>query len=85
MRAEIHHDKKLILVWQTTQEAGLPIPKELECEIAPLRQKKYKLIIMRSGTEDLFDTTLYLLKDNRMKKVEQEIKEENKASNSTPA
>ena len=85
MRAEINHDKKLILVWQTTQEAGLPIPKELELEIAPLRQKKYKLIIMRSGTEDLFDTTLFLLKDNRMKKAEQEIKEENKASNSTPA
>lgn len=85
MRAEINHDKKLILVWQTTQEAGLPIPEELECEIAPLRQKKYKLIILRSGTEDLFDTTLFLLKDNRMKKAEQEVKEENKASNSTPA
>lgn len=85
MRAEINHDKKLILVWQTTQEAGQPIPDELECEIAPLRQKKYKLIIMKSGTEELFDTTLYLLKTNRMKIAQHELKEENIAQNSTPA
>ena len=46
MRADINHDKKLILVWKTAQEADLPIPDELEREINPLRQKKYKLIIM---------------------------------------
>lgn len=85
MRAEINHGKKLILVWQTTQEAGLPIPNELECEIAPLRQKKYKLFIMKSGTEELFDTTLYLLKTNRMKIAQQELKEESISKNSTPA
>lgn len=67
MRADINHDKKLILVWKTTQEADLPIPDELEREINPLRQKKYKLIIMKSGSDDLFDTTLYLLRTNRMK------------------
>ena len=36
MRADINHDKKLILVWNSSQEADLPIPDELEREIAPL-------------------------------------------------
>ena len=83
MRADINHDKKLILVWKSTQEADLPIPDELEREIAPLRQKKYKLIIMKSGTEDLFEPTLYLLKINRMKMAEQEVKVE-KIAGQTP-
>lgn len=85
MRAEINHDKKLILVWQTTDEIGKPIPEELECEIAPLRHQKYKLIILKSGSEDLFETTLYLLKSNRMKAAQQEVKAERSAINGTSA
>ena len=83
MRADIYHDKKLILVWKSTQETDRPIPDELEREIAPLRQKKYKLIIMKSGSEDLFEPTLYLLKTNRMKMAEQEVKAE-KIAGQTP-
>ena len=85
MRAEINHDKKLILVWQATDEVGQSIPKELECEIAPLRHQKYKLIILKSGSEDLFETALYLLKSNRMKAAQQEVKAERSAIDSTSA
>lgn len=83
MRADINHDKKLILVCKTAQEADLPIPDELEREINPLRQKKYKLIIMKSGSDDLFDTTLYLLRTNRMKKAQQEVRAESAGNNAS--
>ena len=83
MRADINHDKKLILVWKTAQEADLSIPDELEREINPLRQKKYKLIIMKSGSDDLFDTTLYLLRTNRMKKAQQEVRAESAGNNAS--
>lgn len=83
MRADINHDKKLILVWKTAQEADLSIPDEMEREINPLRQKKYKLIIMKSGSDDLFDTTLYLLRTNRMKKAQQEVRAESAGNNAS--
>lgn len=83
MRADINHDKKLILVWKTAQEADLSIPDEMEREINPLRQKKYKLIIMKSGNDDLFDTTLYLLRTNRMKKAQQEVRAESAGNNAS--
>ena len=83
MRADINHDKKLILVWKTAQEADLSIPDELEREINPLRQNKYKLIIMKSGSDDLFDTTLYLLRTNRMKKAQQEVRAESAGNNAS--
>lgn len=85
MRADIDHDKKIILVWKSTQELDLPIPDELECDIKPLREKKYKLIILKSGTEDLFGSTLYLLKTNRMKVARQEVRAEIMADNTAPA
>ena len=85
MRADINHDKKLILVWKSTQELDLPIPDELECNIKPLREKKYKLIIMKSGTEDLFESALYLLKTNRMKMAQQEARAELMAETNAPA
>ena len=40
VRADINHDKKIILVWKSTQELDLPVPDELECDIRPLREKK---------------------------------------------
>lgn len=85
MRADINHDKKIILVWKSTQELDLPIPDELECNIKPLREKKYKLIIMKSGTEDLFDSALYLLKTNRMKMAQQEVRAELMTKTNAPA
>ena len=85
VRADINHDKKIILVWKSTQELDLPVPDELECDIRPLREKKYKLIIMKSGTEDLFESTLYLLKTNRMKIAQQEARAELMAGTNAPA
>ena len=81
MRADINHDKKIILVWKSTQE----LPDEMERNIRPLREKKYKLIIMKSGTEDLFESTLYLLKTNRMKIAQQEARAELMAETNAPA
>ena len=85
VRADINHDKKIILVWKSTQELDLPIPDEMERNIRPLREKKYKLIIMKSGTEDLFESTLYLLKTNRMKMAQQEARAERMAGTNAPA
>ncbi len=83
MRADVNHDKKLILVWKTTDEADLPVSEEIEREIAPFRAEKYKLIIMKSGDEDLYELTLFLLKTNRMKMVRREIEAE-RAAGDTP-
>ena len=47
--------------------------------------EKYKLIIMKSGTEDLFESTLYLLKTNRMKIAQQEARAELMAETNAPA
>ena len=85
MRADINHDKKIILVWKSTQELDLPIPDEMERNIKPLQEKKYKLIIMKAGTEDLFESTLYLLKTNRMKMAQQEARAELMAGTNAPA
>lgn len=85
VRADINHDKKIILVWKSTQELDLPIPDDMERNIRPLREKKYKLIIMKSGTEDLFESTLYLLKTNRMKMAQQEARAELMAGTNAPA
>ena len=85
VRADINHYKKIILVWKSTQELDLPIPDEMERNIRPLREKKYKLIIMKSGTEDLFESTLYLLKTNRMKMAQQEARAELMAGTNAPA
>lgn len=76
MQVEIQDDKKMILVWRSTQETDQPIPEDIQAKIEPLRQKKYKLIIMTSGQEDLFENSLYLLKKNRMDKAIKEVEEE---------
>ena len=57
----------------------------MERNIKPLQEKKYKLIIMKSGTEDLFEATLYLLKTNRMKMAQQEARAELMAGTNAPA
>ena len=85
VRADINHDIKKILVWKTTQELDLPIPNEMKRNIRPLQEKKYKLIIIKSGTEDLFESTLYLLKTNRMKMAQQEARAELMAGTNAPA
>lgn len=76
MQVEIQDDKKMILVWRSTQETDQPIPEDIQAKIEPLRQKNYKLIIMTSGQEDLFENSLYLLKKNRMDKAIKEVEEE---------
>ena len=40
---------------------------------------------MKSGTEDLFESTLYLLKTNRMKIAQQEARAELMAETNAPA
>ncbi|CCY20865.1 unknown [Eubacterium sp. CAG:786] len=76
MQVEIIDNKKMVLLWRTTQEACQPIPEFLQVELAPLRLKKYKIIILTSGHDDLFESTLFLLKKNRMDIAIKEMAEE---------
>ena len=57
----------------------------MERNIKPLQEKKYKLIIIKSVTEDLLESTLYLLKTNRMKMAQQEARAELMAGTNAPA
>ena len=72
MKIDIHEEKKLVLVWKSTSEKDVPIPLEIKEQLDEYRHKKYRVIIMFSGHEDLYEITLPLLLDNRMKKAMEE-------------
>lgn len=75
VRVDVIEEKKMIIVWKSTQEADKPIEKIVNgyCEY---RSRKFRFIVMYSGTEDLFEPTLALLSMNRMKKAMQEASAE---------
>lgn len=76
MRLEINEERKMAIIWACSDESTDVLPPEITEQLAPLRVKyrKFKVVVMRSGTEDLFEPTLTLLLSNRMKMAEQEVK-----------
>ena len=79
MKIEINDLKKILLLWKTTEEVNLPIPLEIQQQLDNYRNKKYRIFIMKSGNEDLFEPTLALLSQNRMKMAMNEVQTKNKA------
>lgn len=67
MKVDVNDIKKIVLLWKSTSEKNQPIPDEIQEQLDEYRNKKYRLIIMRSGSEDFFEPTLALLLQNRMK------------------
>ncbi len=80
MRVDINESKKIVLLWKSTAESDTPVPEEIQEQLDGYRSRKFRIIVMRSGKEDLFEPTLELLLRNRMKKAMDEAAEEYKAS-----
>ncbi len=80
MKIDVNESKKIVLLWKSTAETDTPISDEIKDLLDNYRSKKYRIIIMKSGNEDLFEPTLTLLLKNRMKKAMEEASEEYKQS-----
>lgn len=75
----------MAVVWAATGESEGELPKEITAQLAPYREKykAFRVVVMRSGTEDLFEPTLTLLLRNRMKKALDDVRSENEQKDKT--
>lgn len=76
MKIDINESKKILILWRTSAEANKTIPKKIQGLFREYRERKFRVFIMDSGSDELFDSTLLLLRNNRMKAAEQEVKVE---------
>lgn len=79
MRLDIHKERRCAILWARTDEDTDNLPLEISEQLTALKlkDKKFRVIIMRSGSEDLFEPTLTLLLRNRMKKALNDVRAEN--------
>ena len=75
MEINVRDDRKIVEVWLTNEEQRGQASKE---QLAPLyqqyRDKKYTVAVFLSGTQDLAEETGALLRYNRRKSAELEVK-----------
>jgi hypothetical protein len=78
---EIHEDKKLVCIWLTKAESA---DTDVKSKLAPLyeqyKQQKYLVALYRSGSADLRESTLALLRYNRKRFAERELQAEKKSA-----
>ena len=75
MQIDVHDDARQVCIWLTRAESQDPAVREsLKPVIAKYYGQKYLVGVYESGTEDLFENTLALLKYNRKKTAEREVK-----------
>lgn len=71
----VNDGKKLVTVWLTNGETyDDKLKAGLEDVYAEYSAKKYLVAVFESGREELYDNTLALLKYNRQKSAEEEVK-----------
>lgn len=71
----VNDGKKLVTVWLTNGEKyDDKLKARLEDVCAEYSAKKYLVAVFESGREELYDNTLALLKYNRQKSAEEEVK-----------
>ena len=74
MQIEVHEDKKIVCVWLTKDESSDDTtPARIKNVIAKFRPKKYLVVIFRSGTQELTESTRELLRYNRRLTAEREV------------
>ena len=65
MKLSVDKEKKFVFLWLTQEEASdVQLADELKAIMAQFRQKKYKVIVCRSGKRDLTEMTEMLLEHN---------------------
>lgn len=79
MRLDIHEKRGIAILWTRTDEDANNLPLEITEKLSALKTKykRFRVIIMRSGSEELFEQTLTLLLNNRMKKALNDVRAEN--------
>ena len=79
MRLEINAERQMAIIWACSDESTDILPPEITAQLEPLRakNKKFHVIVMHSGKDDLFEPMLTLLLRNRMKKALEDVREEN--------
>lgn len=77
MEMNVKDDQKLIEIWLTNAEKIDPVLREGLKEIyAEYKAKKYMVAVFESGTGDLYENTLALLRFNRRRSAEREVQQE---------
>ena len=77
MEMNVRDDKKLVEIWLTNAEKVDPVLREGLKEIyAEYKAKKYMVAVFESGTGDLYENTLALLRFNRRRSAEREVQQE---------
>ncbi len=75
MEINVRDDRKIVEVWLTREEQG---DRALREKLRPLyqqyRAKKYTVAVFLSGTQDLAEETGALLRYNRRRSAELEVK-----------
>ena len=75
MKIEVDEEKKIVSIWLTKAERDdEKIAESLKSTYAEWKQKKYLVAVFKSGDEDLFENTLALLKYNRNRMAELEVR-----------
>ena len=81
MEINVRDDKKIVEVWLTNAEKGDP---KIEASLKPLYAKyknlKYTVIVFKSGTKDLYRSTLALLAYNKKRIAELEVQRKKRQS-----
>ena len=74
MQIQVHEDKRIVCVWLTKDESSdAATPTQIKDIIAQFRPKKYLVVIFRSGTQELTESTRELLRYNRRLTAEREV------------
>ena len=74
MQIQVHEDKRIVCVWLTKDESSdKATPAQIKNVIALFRPKKYLVVIFRSGTQELTESTRELLRYNRRLTAEREV------------
>ena len=77
MQIDVHEDKKLVCVWLANDEAADAATEErLKLLYEKYKQKKYTVVVYRSGNQDLGDLTGALLRYNRKLFAAREVQAE---------
>lgn len=73
MEITVHDDRKIVEIWLTNAEkADKALRKSLEPLYEKYHRQKYQVAVFESGSGDLYQSTLALLRYNRKRSAELE-------------
>lgn len=79
MEMNVRDEQKTVDIWLTNAEKNDPeIRRSLEDIYREYQQKKYLVAVFESGSQDLYQNTLDLLRYNRRRSAEREVLREKK-------